>query len=85
LARFAGVYDLSPAFSMTIEIAGDELTVRGTGQPAISQMYLGTKDGHPRFFNAQVGAEIEFIPDANGTITSVILHQGGQNLPGKKR
>lgn len=85
LAKFSGVYDLSPAFSLTIDIAGDELTVRGTGQPAIALMYQGAKDGNPRFFIAQVGAEIEFIPDANGTITSLILHQNGQNTPGNKR
>lgn len=85
LTRFTGVYDLSPAFSLTIDVAGDELTARGTGQQALSLMYQGTKDGHPRFFNAQVGAEIEFIPDANGATTSLILHQGGQNIPGKRR
>jgi CubicO group peptidase (beta-lactamase class C family) len=85
LTRLAGVYELSPAFSLTIEVADDELTVRGPGQPAISLMYQGMNDGHPRFFNAQVSAEIEFIPEANGTVTSLILHQHGQNIPGKKR
>ena len=85
LAKFVGVYELAPTFSLTIAIAGDRLTGQGTGQPAIDMMYQGVKDGHPRFFIAQVGAEIEFVPDAGGAIGSLILHQGGQNIPGKKR
>ena len=85
LAKFVGVYDLGPTFSLTIVISGDHLTGQGTGQPAIDMMYQGVKDGHPRFFIAQVGAEIEFVPDAEGAMTSLVLHQGGQNIPAKKR
>ena len=85
LAKFVGVYDLGPTFSLTIVISGDHLTGQGTGQPAIDMMYQGVKDGHPRFFIAQVGAEIEFVPDAEGAMTSLVLHQGGQNISAKKR
>ena len=84
-AKFVGVYDLGPTFALTVAQAGDGLTVQGTGQPAIPMMYQGVKDGHARFFITQVGAEIEFVPDANGTILSLILHQGGANTPAKKR
>jgi hypothetical protein len=48
-------------------------------------MYQGAKDGHARFFIAQIGAEIEFVPDANDTIQSLMLHQNGANRPAKKR
>ncbi len=85
LAKFVGVYDLAPTFSLTIAIAGDHLTGQGTGQQAIDMMYQGVKDGHPTFFIAPVSAEIEFVPDASGVIGSLILHQGGQNIPAKKR
>jgi CubicO group peptidase (beta-lactamase class C family) len=85
LAKFVGVYDLAATFSLTIAIAGDHLTGQGTGQPAIDMMYQGVKDGHPTFFIAPVSAEIEFVPDASGAIGSLILHQGGQNIQGKKR
>lgn len=84
LTKFVGVYDLAPTFSLTIAVAGDHLTGQGTGQPALALMYQGVKDGHPSFFVAQVGAEIEFVPDASGAIASLILHQGGQNMPAKK-
>jgi CubicO group peptidase (beta-lactamase class C family) len=85
LTKFVGVYDLAATFSLTIAIAGDHLTGQGTGQPAIDMMYQGVKDGHPTFFIAPVSAEIEFVPDASGAIGSLILHQGGQNIQGKKR
>jgi len=85
LAKFAGVYDLSPTFSITIAVAGDHLTGQGSGQPPLDLMYQGLKDGHPVFFAAQVNAEIEFIPEASGAISSLVLHQGGQNAPAKKR
>ena len=84
LAKFVGVYDLAPTFSLTVALAGDGLTVQGTGQPALPVIYQGVKDGHPRFFASVVGAEIEFIPDASGVITSLILHQGGGNMPAKR-
>ncbi len=84
LAKFVGVYDLAPTFSLTIAQSGDGLTVQGTGQPALPMMYQGSKDGHPRFFITAVGAEIEFVPDANGAIVSLVLHQNGANVPAKK-
>jgi CubicO group peptidase (beta-lactamase class C family) len=85
LARFAGVYELAPAFSLTIAVAGDHLTGQGTGQPALDLMYQGERKGHPVFFAPLPNAEMEFVPDASGAITSLILHQGGQDMPAKKR
>ena len=84
LAKFVGVYDLDPTFSITFAIAGDALTAQGTGQPAFPLMYVGVKDGHPRFFLTQVNAEIEFVTDASGGIASMVLHQGGHEVPGKR-
>jgi len=33
------------------------------------------------FFLRVVDAQIKFVPDAAGMVTSLILHQGGQHLP----
>jgi CubicO group peptidase (beta-lactamase class C family) len=85
LAKFVGVYDLTPNFSLTTAVGADGLTVQGTGQDAHPVIYLGVKDGHPRFFQAQVNAELEFVPDASGAMTAVVLHQGGHDSPGKRR
>ena len=85
LQKFVGVFALMPNFSLTIAQAQGGLTAQGTGQPALPMMYQGMKDGHPRFFITAVGAEIEFVPDATGAIQSLILHQNGANVPGKKQ
>jgi len=84
LAKFVGVYDLEVGVSITFAVDGDGLTGQVGGQSAFPLMYLGLKDGHPRFTAAKVGAEIEFVPDASGVFASIVLHQGGQDVPGKK-
>jgi CubicO group peptidase (beta-lactamase class C family) len=85
LAKFVGVYEIAPTFSVTFAVAGDGLTGQGTGQPAFPLMYQGVKDGHPRFFIPEVGAEIEFVPDASGGFPSIVLHQAGHDTPGKRK
>jgi CubicO group peptidase (beta-lactamase class C family) len=86
LAKFVGVYDLAPVpLKLTIAQSGDGLTVQATGQPAFPLMYQGVKDAHPRFFITTVNAELEFVPDASGAIASLILHQNGASVPGKKQ
>jgi CubicO group peptidase (beta-lactamase class C family) len=84
LAKFVGVFDLAPVFSITFTVSGDSLTAQGTGQPAFPLEYIGRKDGHARFFAPLPNAEIEFIPDASGAIASMVLHQGGQDIPAKR-
>ena len=85
LGKFVGMYELTPTFSMTFAIDGDVLTGQGTSQSALPMMYQGVIDGDPRFYIAQVGAEIEFIADAGGAYSSCIVHQGGQNIPAKRK
>ncbi|MDQ2867463.1 MAG: serine hydrolase [Verrucomicrobiota bacterium] len=84
LAKFAWTYEIEPGFVLTIAVSVDSLTLQGTGGPLRSLMYQGTVGGHPRFFAPKANAEIEFVPDAAGTITSLILHRGG-DIPAKKR
>jgi CubicO group peptidase (beta-lactamase class C family) len=86
LSRFLGTYDLAPTFAITIATSpnGAVLTAQATNQAAFPLSYEGVIEGHPRFFTKAVDAEIEFVPDASGTITSLVLHQGGEHL-GKKR
>jgi CubicO group peptidase (beta-lactamase class C family) len=85
LAKFVGVYELAPTFSLTVAVGADGLTVQGTGQPALPVQYEGLKDGHPFFFATLVDAEIEFVLDASGAIGSLVLHQGGREMPAKRK
>lgn len=84
LKKFVGVFDLAPTFAITFAVSGDVLTGQGTGQPALPLMYEGVQNGHPRFYVAAVGAEFEFVPDGSGGFASIVLHQGGHDMPGKK-
>ncbi len=85
LAKFPGVYSIVPAFSLTVAVAGNGLTLQGTGQPATPIFYEGAPGGHPTFFSKVVDAEMEFVPDAKGVYTTLILHQGGQNISGHRQ
>jgi CubicO group peptidase (beta-lactamase class C family) len=96
LAKFVGAYDVSPAYSLTIARSRDGLTAQGTDLPPITMSYLGEKSGHPRFLVSVLGdpqtfgavlasAEIEFVPDSNGSIASLIIHADNQNIPAKRR
>lgn len=86
LNKFIGVYDLSPAFAITITAGGDSLMAQGTRQgQAIPMMYQGNAGEHAHFYVPHFDAEVEFMPDATGEVTSLVLHQGGASVPGKKR
>lgn len=85
LTKFVGVYDLAPSFAITIAVTGDRITAQGTGQPSFELMYQGLREGHAIFFAPGPDAEIEFVPDSGGKVSSLVLHQGGQNIPAKKR
>lgn len=86
LKKFIGIYDLSPAFAITITVGGDSLMAQGTGQGhAIPMMYQGNAGGHARFYVPHFDAEVEFVSDATGEVASLVLHQGGGSIPGKKR
>ena len=84
LQKFVGVYDLAPNFALTISVGPDGLQGTATGQQTLPLMYQGVVGGHPRFYARQPDAELEFVPDANGTITSLVLHQNGDH-PAKRR
>jgi CubicO group peptidase (beta-lactamase class C family) len=85
LKKFFGVFNLAPTFSLTVTEANDGLTVQGTGQPALSVYYEGSKDGHAHFFARMVDAQFEFVPDEKGEYTTLILHQGGHDMSAKRQ
>ena len=69
------MYDQTPDSTITVAFSGDDLTAQATGEPALRLLYLGVKDGRPRFYIRQLYAELEFVPDANGVYRSLVLHQ----------
>lgn len=80
LETYVGEYQLAPTFKITVTREGDKLFAQPTDQPRF-QLFA---ESPTEFFLKAVDAQITFVKDEKGSITQMILHQGGQNLPGKK-
>lgn len=80
LSEYAGQYELSPEFKVTITKDGDKLRIEPTGQP-VSDLF---PESTTSFFSLIVEAKIEFVRNTNGSIEKLILHQNGQNIDGKR-
>lgn len=72
LAPYKGKYDFGGGFIMTVTIDGNKIFTQATGQPSI-EIYPETET---KFFLKVVDATIEFVKDANGTVTGLVLTQG---------
>ncbi len=78
--RYLGEYELAPGFTITILRRGDKLISLATGQPEVELF----PESETKFFLKVVDAQVDFVQDASGQVTGLILHQGGLDLPAKK-
>ena len=81
LKQYVGTYPLSPAFAITVTLEGGQLITQATGQ----QKFPIYPESENKFFPKAFDAQIEFVRDANGVVTSLILHQGGRDQHAPKR
>jgi D-alanyl-D-alanine-carboxypeptidase/D-alanyl-D-alanine-endopeptidase len=79
-AAYVGEYELAPAFVMTVTREGDPLFIQATGQSKLQVFPESETD----FFYKIVDAQVTFVKDAAGTVTGLVLHQGGRDTPAKK-
>jgi hypothetical protein len=75
LDRYAGRYELTPVFVLTITREGSGLFTQATGQPKFPLFAETEKD----FFLKVVDAQITFVADETGKVTKLILHQAGDH------
>jgi len=80
LKEYEGTYDLAPNFSLKMTVENGKLMGEATGQPKV-EMFAEKQD---HFFLKIVDAQITFVRGNDGKVISLVLHQGGQNIPGKK-
>ena len=80
LQKFVGAYRLAPNFTITITRKGDQLIAQATSQPA-APIFPRSKTG---FFYKIVDAQISFVSNAKGRVTGLVLHQNGQDMPGRR-
>lgn len=79
-ASYVGEYQLAPTFAVVLTEEGNQLFAQATGQPRFP-IFAEARD---RLFFKVVDAVLEIQRGADGQVTGLILHQGGQHLPGKK-
>ena len=80
LDAFTGTYELAPAFRIKVKREGAQLIAQATNQPA----FPVTPYAANKFFVKVVDAQLEFTRGAEGKVETLILHQGGRSMPGKR-
>ncbi len=80
LESYVGRYELSPGFILEVTKDGNQLKTQATGQ---AQVDIFPKSENV-FYLKVVEAQLTFNKNENGVIVSVTLHQGGQEMEGKK-
>ncbi len=77
---YVGEYELAPNFVLRVFREGDKLMTQATGQEKFEIVAESETTFSPRAFRAQ----LTFVKDADGKVTSVRLNQGGREIIGKK-
>jgi CubicO group peptidase (beta-lactamase class C family) len=80
LARYVGTYQLVIGLALDVTLEAGKLFV----QPAGQQKFRLIPETETDFFLNEVDAQFSFVRDAQGAVTGIVLHQGGQDAPGKK-
>jgi D-alanyl-D-alanine carboxypeptidase len=81
LATYAGEYELAPGFVLTVTAEGGQLFAQATGQPRFELFAKSETE----FFLKVVDAQVVFVKGASGKAESLVLHQGGRQVPGKRK
>ena len=76
LARYTGRYQLAPAFILEVTFKDNALYAQATGQPMVRLW----PESETSFFLKEVDAQVDFVRDAQGNTTGLVLHQNGQNI-----
>ena len=76
LARYVGRYQLAPAFILEVTFKDNALYAQATSQPMV-RLWPESETG---FFLKEVDAQVDFVRDAQGNTTGLVLHQNGQNM-----
>jgi CubicO group peptidase (beta-lactamase class C family) len=80
LDLYVGRYQLAPNFFVTVTRVDNALMVKATGQdnfPIFAQ-------SETEFFYKVVDAQITFVVDSSGRASSLVLHQGGRDMPANR-
>lgn len=80
LQSYVGTYQLAPAFSIAITRQDTKLFGQATGQPPF-ELFPAS---NTKFYLKVVDAQVTFVKNDKGNVDQLILHQNGQDMPGKR-
>ena len=81
LETYVGTYELRPNFAINVLVKDGQMFTQATGQREVPMLAAS----ETRFFPADFDAEIEFVKDADGKVSSIVLRQGGQEMKGARK
>jgi D-alanyl-D-alanine carboxypeptidase len=81
LESYVGDYELAPDFVIGISREETRLFGQATGQPRFEMFPSSPTE----FFLKVVEAQVSFHKDAKGQVDSLVLHQNGRDMPGKRK
>jgi serine-type D-Ala-D-Ala carboxypeptidase/endopeptidase len=76
LDSYAGSYPIVPQFVLNVTVEDGKLMVQATGQPKLPVF----AESKTKFFYKIVDAQITFVPDENGNVAKLVLHQNGRDM-----
>jgi CubicO group peptidase (beta-lactamase class C family) len=77
---YVGEYEIAPTLIVKVYTEGSKLMAQATGQP-VAELF---PEGPDKFFLKVVDAKVSFTKDDKGTVSGLVIQQGGRELPGKK-
>jgi hypothetical protein len=80
LKQYVGVYQLAPKFNIMISLENGQLMTQASGQGK-APIYASSET---KYFLKVTDAQIDFVKDDKGKVTSLTLHQGGQDIPAQR-
>jgi hypothetical protein len=80
LDKYVGQYQIAPNFIITVTNENGNLMTQATGQRKVEIF----AESETKFFLKAIDAQITFVKDGQGRITSLTLHQPGRDTPAQK-
>ncbi len=81
LDQYTGTYALFKGFDLVITLENGQLMTQATGQGKFP-VYAETQT---KFFPLVIPAEIEFVKDDQGKVSSLVLHQNGHDMKAPRK
>lgn len=81
LGHYVGTYEIAKGFNLVVTLEQGQLMTQATGQEKVP-IYA---ESETKFFPTVMPAEIEFVKDDHGSVTRLILHQGGRERKAPKK